>query len=137
MMFHLDRRLQLELFKYGLSSALALAVDYSLLIALTELVGLHYILSASIGFCAGMLVAYLLSITFVFEQRRLASPSLEFTTFLAIGLLGLCLTQVMLWGIVASSSLPYTLAKAPTAVIVFLFNFAARRALLFSSAVRC
>jgi putative flippase GtrA len=124
----------LELIKYGLSSGLALAVDYSLLIGLTEYVGLHYVVSAAIGFLGGMIIAYVLSVTFVFEQRRLASASLEFISFAAIGMLGLCLTQILLWGIVSTSPLPYSLAKAPTAILVFLFNFAARRAILFSHA---
>jgi putative flippase GtrA len=121
----------LDLFKYGLSSALALAIDYGLLIVLTERVGLHYAASAAIGFCAGVLVTYTLSVTFVFKQRRVLSTRLEFAGFLAIGVLGLGINQALLWALVTYSPLPYSLAKAPTAVVVFLFNFAARRALLF------
>jgi putative flippase GtrA len=123
----------LELFRYGLSSALALAIDYSILIVLTERAGLHYAASAAIGFCAGVLVTYALSVTFVFKHRRAVNTSLEFAGFLAIGVLGLCLTHALLWGFVTYALLPYSLAKAPTAVVVFLVNFALRRALLFSA----
>lgn len=122
----------LELVKYGLGSAVALAVDYGLLIYLTERAGLHYTMSAALGFSAGVAVAYILSINFVFEKRRLAGTHLEFAIFLAIGLFGLCLNQILLWSFVNFSGLTYALAKIPTAGLVFSFNFAARRALLFS-----
>jgi putative flippase GtrA len=123
----------LEFGRYAACSALALAVDYSLLVTLTEYMALHYMASSAIGFSAGVSLAYVLSIRFVFEQRRLEG-SLEFVSFVAIGVLGLLLNQVFLWCLVTFSSLSYALAKAPTAVIVFVFNFSARRSFLFSAA---
>jgi putative flippase GtrA len=126
------RRLS-EFLRYGLSSGLALGLDYALLVVLTEGGGLHYFASAAIGFCAGMILIYALSVSFVFEQRRLTSAAAEFTRFVTIGLLGLCLNQLLLWLVVSSFSLSYALAKIPTAGVVFLFNFTARRALLFST----
>lgn len=38
---------------YGAASVAALAVDYGLLIFLTEYVGFHYLISASISFLVG------------------------------------------------------------------------------------
>jgi putative flippase GtrA len=122
-----------ECLGYGLCSAAALAVDYGLLIGLTELAGLGYLAAAAIGFSAGILVVYVMSVRFVFEQRRLDSTSLELGGFVAIGLAGLALNQTVLWAIVSVSPLNYQLAKIPTALVVFLFNFTMRRALLFSS----
>jgi putative flippase GtrA len=121
-----------ELFRYALGSIVALAIDYGLLVLLTEVAGLHYLVSAAIGFCSGLIVIYLMSIRFVFEERRLESASLEFATFVAIGIAGLALNQLLLWSMVTLASLSYALAKVPTAGVVFLFNFTVRRSVLFS-----
>ena len=118
---------------YGAISVAALAVDYCLLIFLTEYVGLYYLVSASISFLAGMLLVYVTSISFIFDERRLTSTSLELTGFVAIGVAGLVLNGLLLWAITSGTPLGYQLAKLPTAGIVFLFNYVARRNLLFSS----
>jgi putative flippase GtrA len=130
-----DRRVrQLHQFiLYGVTSGAALAVDYGLLIFLTDYCGLHYLVSASISFLCGMLLVYVMSITVIFDERRLWSPSLELTSFIAIGIAGLPLNGLLLWGLTTATPLSYRLAKLPTAVLVFLFNFIARRNLLFSS----
>jgi putative flippase GtrA len=80
-----------------------------------------------------MLLIYVTSISFIFDERRLASASLELTSFAAIGVAGLVLNGFLLWAITTGTPLGYQLAKLPTAGIVFLFNYVARRNLLFSS----
>lgn len=121
-----------EFIKYGMGSAVALSVDYGLLILLTEWAGFHYLVSAAIGFTAGLIVIYVLSITMIFENRTVGNRWSEFTVFATIGILGLGLNELLLFGF-AQLSLSYMIAKIPTAGVVFLFNFLVRRALLFRS----
>ena len=130
------RGLCVQLFKYGAASAVALGVDYGLMVALTELAGFHYLASATVGFCCGAVVAYVLSVTFVFTERRLASPAMEFGLFVLIGVAALGLNQALLFALVDGAGLHYALAKIPVTGFVFLFNFAARKALLFSGTSR-
>ena len=118
---------------YGAISVAALAVDYGLLIFLTEYVGLYYLVSASISFLAGMFLVYVASISYIFDERRLTNRSVELTSFAVIGVAGLLLNGLLLWAITAGTPLSYQLAKLPTAGIVFLFNYVARRNLLFST----
>jgi putative flippase GtrA len=117
---------------YGAISVAALAVDYGLLIFLTETVGLYYLLSATISFGTGMLLVYAASVSYIFDERRFGNRSLELTSFVAIGVAGLVLNAVLLWAITTGTPLGYQLAKLPTAGIVFLFNYLARRNLLFT-----
>lgn len=121
-----------DLVRYGLASAVALAVDYGLLILLSKVFGVAYLNAAAAGFLAGMAVAYLLSISVVFPGRRSVRPSLELASFVAIGVAGLALNQLLIWTLVSRFGLDVALAKAPTAGAVFMFNFLARRALLFA-----
>lgn len=118
---------------YGLASAVALLADWGALLALTQ-VGLNYLLASAAGFLLGMAVAYALSIAFVFRVRPILDRRREFAGFLAVGLAGLLLTQGLMALWVEALGLGPGLAKAPTAGIVFLFNFSVRRALLFRHA---
>ncbi len=128
------RRIFHESWKYFLVSALALAVDWGLLVALTEWARLNYLLSAAIGFGVGLIVNYLLSVAFVFSERRLASRRLEFVGFFAIGALGLALNEVLMKLFVETLGLGYALAKLPATGVGFVFNFGLRRVLLFTAA---
>lgn len=118
---------------YGAISVTALAVDYGLLIFLTETVGIYYLISASISFLVGMLLVYVASVSYIFDERRLADRSAELTSFAAIGIAGLVLNGFLLWALTTGTPLSYQLAKLPTAGLVFLFNYTARRNLLFSA----
>jgi len=81
--------LAVESAKYFLVSAAALALDYGLLVGLTELARLNYLVSAGLGFSAGVVLSYILSVRFVFSERRLESRRLEMMVFFLIGLAGL------------------------------------------------
>ena len=78
-----------ETWKYLLVSVAALAVDYALLAALTRLAGVEWQIAAAASFTAGLFVNYILSVTFVFKERRVKSRGLEFAGFFVIGALGL------------------------------------------------
>ena len=119
-----------ELVLYGLASALALAVDWGLLLVLSRL-GANYLAASAVGFVCGMAVAYGLSVSMVFRHRPVSDRRREFAGFLGVGLAGLVLTQGLMALWVEALRLEPGLAKAPTAGLVFAFNFTVRRALLF------
>ena len=119
--------------KYLLVSIVALAVDYSLLVSLTRFGHLHYLVSAAIGFAAGLVVNYALSVAFVFQHRRVASRRLEFALFFGIGLLGLGLNEVLMKVFVEVVGLNFALAKIPATAVGFVWNFGLRRLTLFSA----
>jgi putative flippase GtrA len=120
-----------DLVRYGLVSIAALACDYGLLLAFTA-AGLHYLLAAGVSFSIGIAVAYVLSARFVFADRRDASRLREAAGFLAVGLAGLLLTQLLLFVFVSGLSIDVAIAKIPTTACVFVFNFLARRGLVFT-----
>src|SRR6185312_4918547 len=69
--------------RYLVASLLALAVDYGLLVVLTELCRLHYLVSSAISYSAGAVVHYGLCIWMVFRVRRLSDRRMEFISFFA------------------------------------------------------
>jgi putative flippase GtrA len=124
-----------DLFGYGLCSAAALALDWSLLILLIKL-GMNYLVAAPISFMAGMVLAYVGSVLFVFQGRRARRMTTEILGFFLVGLAGLAINQVLIFVFVHVCGCEVGIAKAPTAACVFGFNFLLRRALLFASAPR-
>ncbi|WP_018267330.1 GtrA family protein [Methylosinus sp. LW4] len=122
-----------DLIAYGLASGAALALDYGLLLLCHKTLGVPYLVAAAIGFCGGLALVYALSISLVFRDRRSVRPASEFTLFCAIGLAGLLVTEALMLLLVGRLGFDPAFAKIPTAGVVFLFNFTARRALLFSA----
>ncbi|MCB1569301.1 MAG: GtrA family protein [Xanthomonadales bacterium] len=126
-----------DLFRYFMASLLALAADVATLSACLRLLHLSLAWSASIGFIAGAILAYLLSIRWVFRERAFgAAPALEFLSFVAIGVAGLGITQLVLWLGVTKLGLLPELVKLSAAGVTFAFNYAARKSLLFATSRR-
>jgi putative flippase GtrA len=126
----------LEFFRYFVVSAAALAVDFALLVLLTEVARLHYLVSNVASFVAGSLIAYLGSIYWAFSRRALAVPAIEFSLFALIGVGGLAVNELALWLSAHALGAPYPAAKLAAAALSFLFNYAVRRTILFRGSER-
>jgi len=131
---HMNLRtvLSKELFRYGLVSACAFAVDVGLLWLLVARAGVHYLVAATISFLAGGVVAYLLSIRFVFSHRRIQTRSAEGTAFIALGLAGLAVNTAVMAMAVGKVGVPLLAGKAAAACATFGVNFLLRKHLLFT-----
>jgi putative flippase GtrA len=112
-------------------SAVALVVDYGLMVALHELAGIYHLLAAAAGFGVGLTTNYLLSVTWVFRSRSVASPWLEFSIFAAIGVAGLALTVGIMYLGTDLLGGPYWLVRVVAVGLVFAWNFGARKLALF------
>ena len=117
---------------YGAASALALAVDWSTLSVLVRVFDVNYLVAGAAGFSAGLVVAFVLSVAFVFKGRARYSARVEFAGFLVTGLIGLALNQALLAFFTGRLGVPADIAKAPTVGFVFAFNFLSRRLFLFA-----
>jgi putative flippase GtrA len=121
-----------QLARYTVVGGCAFVIDISTLFVLTSWLGVHYLLAAAAGFCAGLLTNYALSIRWVFDRRRVRSAALEFQLFAGIGLIGLALNEVLMWAMADGVGIYYLNAKIAATVGVYFWNFAARKYVLFS-----
>lgn len=122
-----------EFARYFAAGLVALVVDFTLYVALTEIAGWHYLVSATAAFCAGLTTVYLFSIFWVFRTRRVEHPWHEFGIFAAIGVVGLGLTNGVLYVLVDFLGIDYRLSKIAATAVVFLFNFGCRKVFLFNA----
>jgi len=121
-----------QFFRYFIVGGVAFVVDFTLLFLLTEFGHLHYLLSASVAFMAGIAVNYALSVSWVFDHRSVDNRMHEFEIFAVIGILGLAFNAALMWLFTERVGFHYLGSKMVAALLIFLFNFSARKVLLFS-----
>ena len=122
----------IQLLKYGIVGGIAFVVDYGLLLFLTEVCGFHHLVSAAISFIVGLAVNYILSQRYVFTEKRFSDWRIEFLIFSIIGVVGLGLNELIIYLLTDILGIHYMLGKLTSTVIVFLWNFIARKVLVFS-----
>ncbi len=122
-----------QLFRYGFVGGAAFLVDYGVLVLLTEVFGMHYLLSATISFILGLVTNYLLSVVWVFNNRTLGNRWAEFTVFAIIGVIGLGLNALIMYVCTDKIGIHYMISKIISTVIVFFWNFFARKVVLFKA----
>lgn len=121
----------IQLFRYAIVGGVAFAVDFGALYCFTDIVGVPYLLSACIGFCLGLVVNYLLSVKWVFNQDDPNRNSVtELIGWFVIGIAGLGLNTLIMWIATDIFNVYYLISKIISTVIVFLWNFFARRYLI-------
>jgi putative flippase GtrA len=128
-----DLPLAIQLARYLVVGGVAFLADFAALAILTELLHVHYLLSAAIAFGLGMAVNYALSVRYVFKVRTVTNVRVEFLLFTVIGLVGLAMNELVLWIVTHSLHLYYLHSKLIATALVLGWNFSARKILLFSS----
>ena len=121
----------IQLFRYTFVGGVAFVVDFSSLFIFTEFLNLYYLISAAIAFLLGLITNYILSIVWVFYKRVFRSKLLEFGIFALIGIIGLCLNILLIWFFTEQIHFHYLLSKIASTVFVYLWNFFARKYILF------
>ncbi|MBO4475751.1 MAG: GtrA family protein [Bacteroidales bacterium] len=121
-----------QLFRYGISGFSATAVDFLILTVLTEAFGEDLLLVwTAIAFISGLAVTYLLSTHWVFDSHRFKSKAAEALVFVLIGIVGLGLTELLMWLFAEKMGLFYLLSKLIASVLVFIWNFTAKKFIVF------
>ncbi|MGB4413938.1 MAG: GtrA family protein [Paludibacter sp.] len=118
--------------RYFFAGGIAFIADTSVLYLLTEFAGFNYLISSIIGFSTGLIITYLMSIGWIFDQKRLKNKTFEFSVFVLIGVVGLALTSLFMWLFTSIWLLHYILSKIITTAIVFIWNFIAKKRILFT-----
>lgn len=118
--------------RYAFVGGFAFLVDFGTLFVLTEYVHIHYLVSAAIAFLFGLITNYVLSVKWVFNSRTMGNRWLEFLWFALIGLAGLGLNELLLWVITEILAIYYLISKIITTIIVYFWNFFARKYVLFT-----
>lgn len=122
----------LQFFRYLFVGGIATVVDWGVLFALTEVFKLHHLISAVFAFVAGLAANFTLSKLLVFSANEAkAGAWVEFMGYALIGIIGLGITELILLLFTDCLSLHYMISKAIATVVVLVWNYLARKLLLY------
>lgn len=148
------KQLFLEIFRFLLVGGVATLADYLVFWIFDALVfpegwgTLALVLSTALGFCVGLIVNWVLSVSFVFretEEKISVRSKKPFLTFALIGLFGLLITELgvvlLVWAFPSFTLFGKTalfgtawekwLAKAIMTCLVLVWNYLGRKIFIF------
>lgn len=127
----------IKFFRYCFVGGIAFVVDYGAFSVTCLLLGKSDLITAAattIGFICGIIVNFLLSKKFVFtENAKYSSVGSEFLGYTIIGVIGWIFNVLLM--LVCTSwifSINRYVAKIIVALIVLIYNYAARKIILYS-----
>lgn len=122
----------LQFFRYAFIGGIAALIDWTVLYILV-MKNVHYLLSSSLGFLAGLFINFCLSKQFVF-RGTLAKLNIigELVGYGIIGLIGLGLTLILMYVLTDILSLYFMISKIFTTLIVLIWNYLARKKSLYT-----
>ncbi len=128
----------IQFFRYCFVGGFATVVDWAVSYILFRFVfhEQYAVAANSISFICGLIVNYLISTFWIFKNSKVQNRFVEFLGFAAIGLVGLLLTMGItklfeLW-LADTTSAYQIIAKVISTAVAFLWNFFARKILLYS-----
>lgn len=119
-----------QFFKFSVVGVLAFAIDYGVLMLLSQAMGVDPVAAAGISFSISVVFNYLASMRFVFSHRDDMSASREFTLFIVLSAVGLVINEILMWGgtrAFGSSGMTVTIVKLVATMVVTVWNFFSRK----------
>ena len=123
-----------QFLRYFVTGGLAFIVDFGVFSLALYCFDIHYLIANLIGLMAGNVVNYLLSLGWVFsaEKRKMEKHRLlEITVFVIISLVGMGLNELLMYLFVDKLFIQEMLSKIAAAIIVLVYNFLARKYIMF------
>ena len=121
------KKITRQFVRYFLVAGLGYVVDVGMLYILHEHFGVYYLYAAIASFVLGLVVVYIMSSLFVFSNSKLKSKYLEIGIFSLIGVIGLIILTGLMWVLTSFLGVNYLIAKVLATVVVYTWNFFARR----------
>lgn len=121
----------IQLFRYIFVGGTAFVVDFFFLWFFSDICNIYYLISAILSFIISVLVNYIMSTKWVFNQDNINNKVLEFNLFILISTIGLGFTEILLYLFTDIFGIYYLISKMIAAVIVLFWNFIARRVMFY------
>ena len=118
--------IMIQFFRYVFVGGTAFVVDFFFLYFFSDICGIYYLVSAVFSFIISVLVNYVMSTRWVFNQDNIENKVVEFNLFMLISTIGLVFTEILLYFFTDICGIHYLISKIISAVIVLFWNFLAR-----------
>lgn len=118
-----------ELFKFCVAGGVGFLIDYGGLLLLREVCGLPVLLANALSFTVSVAVNYVMCAYWVFRTNEKKSPTVM-GLFLLTSLIGLGLSELIMWVSVNVLHIHYMIAKIVSVVLVMIWNYFSKRKVL-------
>ena len=140
----------IQFFRSLFVGGIATVVDFGVMIFFREVVHLYDYIAIVIGFIFGLAANYIISNLWVFSKAKVNNRVLDFVVFAVIGVIGMGLTQLIVapfategifgegflvtWALIpfVQPKHYYIIGKCVAVVLVYMWNFFARKFLLYN-----
>ena len=122
--------------RYVFVGGSAFIVDFLTMCIFQEFVfnGHHIFIAVLIGYSVGLIYNFLLSCGYVFKDgfKKIEGKEIQsFLIFTVIGLIGLLLTEVLMYLFVNIITIKYMVGKIISGGVVMFWNYIARKVVIF------
>lgn len=120
-----------QYYRYIIAGFLVVAIDFVILAFLTESIHLYYLISATFAYLIASIIHYFISVNYIFEKSPIKNKYYEFFIFFTLGIIGLLLFELLMFYFTEKLAIYYLASKIIVSGIMFTFNFATRKIILF------
>ena len=126
----MSKKLVSQILKFGVVGGLAFLIDYAVLILCTDVIHIPMLISSAISFTVSVIFNYIASVKWVFDVDEEKDPKKNFILFIILSIIGLILTEIIMWLGVDLVHFDYKLVKIFATGVVMVFNFITRKIFL-------
>lgn len=123
-------KLLVQIFNFGIVGVIATLIDFVFLYLFKEYCNLNVILSNTLSFVISVIYNYWASLMFVFNVNKEKSQRRNFIFFIVGSLIGLLLSDGIIWLLTELIVIHYLIAKVFATIVVMIFNFVTRKKFL-------
>lgn len=121
------------LWRYGLGSTLSYLINLLIIWLMTDVWGIHYLISSIVGYASIVISSYIFSVTWIFSERKISSRSKEFVAFTLITIFAIGMNMVSMWFFVDTLHWNYIAANITTNFLATIWGYIPKKIFLFSN----
>ena len=126
----MSKKLRNQILKFGVVGGIAFLIDYAVLFVCEEFLKLGVLWSAGIAFTISEKVTVVINSVIVFDVNKENDSKKNFIIFIVLSIVGLILTEVIMWIGTDLIHINYLIVKIVATAIVMVFNFVTRKMFL-------
>lgn len=119
-----------QIIKFGIVGGLAFLIDYGIMVLGKEVFKFDVLVAAGFGFTVSVIFNYIASVKWVFNVNENNSKSKQFITFIIFSIIGLIITEIIMYIGTDIIKISYLIVKVGATLIVMVFNFITRKLFL-------